>query len=703
MKLKNQKVYSAFFRETKTFYQIKDLKELLKLEDSSKETADAHAERIYNWLLRHNVIKSCTEKQFELNELPEEELIRKEEENPAINNGDKGFFFRFVGVLYVDDCVIKVYPKYINLNKPDQKASPYDFINAEESVQKSVEKHFSKTLRVIRLIKAKSQDASLNNQNKENYNHIGMQIFLLEDYYRNGIYENKETIIETNGEGEIDWDKTINETTAIIKKKKPYYVELQTINTRSNEFDYFKMLHESILCQCSRTLKEAGLLSYLGMTPCELTGMPLSSFGDISYIKYRLQQEIRTQFITKKRNQLISLLTYISETTGNKAANTLRLFGSYHFEHEWEVVCKAVFDDLYKNDFRFAKSELDESPSINDLLAADYLKKNTEPERTKGLSDKNFKQLIERVTWNMNGVECKPEGSLTPDIICIDEKDHFYILDAKYYLIKVNKESKTIENQPGIQDVLKQFAYERAYGDFLKDYRFYRTLNAFVMPALYSDWEDESGTITCNKGNVTFDLMQTASYENLGPIQVLEAVPDFLYDNFLQSKVCLNSLTKALTDKGLLHPINRRITRDGSDVGLTMVGFIRSEYMRQIKNGSDFTAYFYVKSGSRELQIHPELLQCSKFIGYEEKNANKTVVKGVVIPELKKVSGEELKNILEKDGYSKSTPYREQYYCIRIEKAEKVSCSDDEFKKLMSDMKAAPGNYLLEKYSPKVI
>ena len=55
---------------------------------------------------------------------------------------------------------------------------------------------------------------------------------------------NAEEIVESNGAGEILWDKTINETTAIIKNKKPYYVELQTINTRSNEFDYFKLLHE---------------------------------------------------------------------------------------------------------------------------------------------------------------------------------------------------------------------------------------------------------------------------------------------------------------------------------------------------------------------------------------------------------------------------------------------------------------------------
>ena len=710
MKLKEQKIYSAFFRETKTFYRIDDLKNLLKLEDSSKETAAEHAVRIYNQLLRCDVIKSCTKKQFELNELPEDELARREEEDPSItNSNDRGFFFKFVGVVYIDDCVIKVYPKYINLNKENTVPDPFDFVNAGPEKCKSVEEHFSKTLRVIRSIKAKSNPASLNNQTKESFNHIGMQIYLLEDYYRNGLYENKETVIETNGEGEIDWDKTINETTAIIKNKKPYYVELQTINTRSNDFDYFKMLHESILCQCSKTLRDSGLLKYLGMTPCELTGLPLSSFGDISYIKYRLQQEIRTQFVTKKRNQLISLLTYISETTGSRSSNSLKLFGSYHFEHEWEVVCKAVFEDLYKNDFRFTHPELKASPSIKALLKADYLKSGTEPERTD--SKLNFKDLIERVEWNMNGVPCSPDGSLTPDIISIDEKDHFYILDAKYYLIKVKEESKTIENQPGVQDVLKQFAYERAYNDFLKDYQFYYTINAFIMPSLFSEWKEKEDTIAKKRGFVNFRLMQTSSYNNLGALQVLNANPNELYDNFLQNESCLPSLTKSLEKDNLLHHINRRITKDGTDVGYTLIGYLRHSYAAQIHDNDTFIFYFYEHKDSAEIELHPEILRCSRFRGIlfnqiDEGVDARTIktITGSVKPEVRKVSSAELDEILKARGITK--PHNEKvsyYYCMTIENAKWQEISNAKYIELQKEIQSAPGNYMLRDHAPKVI
>lgn len=699
MKLKHQRLYSAFFRETKTFYRIEDLKKLLKSPDS-KEISLEHANYIYQKLLDENVIKSCTKKQFNLNELNEEEVAQKEEDDPSIiNSGEKGFFFRFVGVVYIDDCILKIYPKYIDLN--DETITPYDFENAEESKRKTVEEHFSKTLRVIRKISKDSQNVSLNSQNKDKYNHIAMQILLLEDYYRNGIYDNKETVIETNGEGEIDWDKTINETTAIIKNNKPYYVELQTINTRSNDFDYFKLLHESILCECSRTLRDTGLLNYLGMVPCELTGMELSSFGDVNYIKYRLQQEIRTQFVTRKRNQLISLLTYITETTSHKHSNTLKLFGSYHFEHVWEVVCKAVFDDLYNNDYRIGNSKLKAAPSIKTLLQSGVLNNDNKAEKSK--QNLKFKDLIEKVKWDMKEGLCIPEGNLTPDIISIDNKENFYVLDAKYYVVKVNKtsgEECLINNNPGIQDVLKQFAYERAFNDFLKDYRFYHTLNAFIMPLRFSEWDTEGKQFINHKGSVKYNLMQYASYNLLGPIQVLESEPDTLYESFLQAKPCLKLLTNKAKEYKILNTINVFRNSDGTDVGMTMTGFIRTSYMKNIINDDSFWFYFYVDKDSRQLEIHPELLNCSKFIGYEEQNLKHQVIRGTVVPELSKVSGTKLRELV---GTKKESPDRDWYYCIRIIDAKSSSFSDEAFKALMNKIEKAPGNHLIEKYAPKVI
>ena len=54
-------------------------------------------------------------------------------------------------------------------------------------------------------------------------------------------------------------------------------------------------------------------------------------------------------------------------------------------------------------------------------------------------------------------------------------------------------------------------------------------------------------------------------------------------------------------------------------------------------------------------------------------------------------------------GYDKKSPDREEYYCIKIEKARIQTFSSEDFAQLKKEMKEAPGNYLLEKYAPKVI
>ena len=88
--------------------------------------------------------------------------------------------------------------------------------------------------------------------------------------YKKDSYYWYKKVIETNGEGEILWDKTINETFAIIQNNKPYYLELQTKNTIDNDYDYFRRLHECVLTQCSRELSDAGLLELFELTESRL-------------------------------------------------------------------------------------------------------------------------------------------------------------------------------------------------------------------------------------------------------------------------------------------------------------------------------------------------------------------------------------------------------------------------------------------------
>ena len=64
--------------------------------------------------------------------------------------------------------------------------------------------------------------------------------------------------------------------------------------------------------RCSRELSDAGLLELFELTEVELTQEELSDFGDASYVLYRLQSEIQTQYITRKQNLLKTIYTYLS-------------------------------------------------------------------------------------------------------------------------------------------------------------------------------------------------------------------------------------------------------------------------------------------------------------------------------------------------------------------------------------------------------
>ena len=136
-------------------------------------------------------------------------------------------------------------------------------------------------------------------------------LFLLNDYYEYGIYTNSEDIVEVNGEGEILWGKTIDESFALIEDNRPYYMELYTGKTVDDDMDYFKRLHECVLTECSHQLHEAQLDTLFDMDVLELSEESLQDFGDRDYILERIFKELNVQFNTRRQILLKTLFAYI--------------------------------------------------------------------------------------------------------------------------------------------------------------------------------------------------------------------------------------------------------------------------------------------------------------------------------------------------------------------------------------------------------
>lgn len=245
----------GFFRERKHY-------SLQEITDNLINTNMEETRRIVGILKKYGVVKAVKKNKPDFDDLSNEDIVLTD---VIDSSSDIEYIFDYVGVVVIEGQVFKCYPKYI-------KSTEHLFENLKQ------------VLKVIKKYNASEQLIYLFNGEDDSkiFNRLAVSIHLLETYYADGLYTNQKEIIETNGEGEILWDKTINETFAIIQNNKPYYVELQTKNTIDNDYDYFRRLHECVLTQCSRELSDAGLLELFELTEVELTQEEMS---DLEFIK----------------------------------------------------------------------------------------------------------------------------------------------------------------------------------------------------------------------------------------------------------------------------------------------------------------------------------------------------------------------------------------------------------------------------------
>ena len=380
------------------------------------------------------------------------------------------YVFTFVGVIVVAGRVLKCYPKYLlHANEPTHEL---------QQVIKVLEKYNSKE-QIVRMFNDSSESSA--------FNLLAVLLFLLQDYFENNVYSNTEEIIECNGSGEILWDKTINETFTMLSDNRPYYVELQTRKRVTNDFDYFKRLHECVLTMASRELKDAKLLDLFEMDEINLTDEELDDFGDKEYILYRIEKELNIQFNTRKQLVLKTMYAYIERRGSLFDIDCLSLFGTNSFNLVWEKICADIMDN-----------QLDVPLGVLKLpvpLKDGYDRK------------KKLIELIEKPLWTVTGKTAK--DTLIPDLISIckvNNQYQFIIFDAKYYNAQLEK-GIAPTGQPGIESVTKQYLYQLAYQKFIEEHEFASVKNCFLLPTENSEIED--------KGEVRMEILSNLGLQNI--------------------------------------------------------------------------------------------------------------------------------------------------------------------------------------------
>lgn len=466
---------SKYLREQKRYTQ----KELCNALECSEERVVP----IIRKLKEFGVLKTvkATDIQRDMSDLVDEDV---EVADVEIGENEYLYVFTFVGVIVVSGRVLKCYPKYI-LRSMEPKAELHQVLQV-------LEKYNSKE-QIIRMFNDSNETSS--------FNLLAVLLFLIQDYFENGVYSNTEDIIETNGSGEILWDKTINETFTLLSNNRPYYIDIQTKRRATDDFDYFKRLHECILTSASKELKDADLLDLFEITEIDLTDEKLDEFGDKEYILGRIENELNTQFNTRKQLVLKTIYAYISHSGSLYDTDCLSLFGTNSFNLVWEDVCAEIMDN-----------QLDRN------LGTLQLPKPLCPEYNR---NKKLIEIIEKPLWSATGITAR--DTLIPDLIAISGKQ-FIIVDAKYYNATLNH-GLPPKGQPGIESVTKQYLYQLAYKKFISDHGFSSVKNCFVMPTENHNVE--------SRGEASLNMLTELGLQNI-KVRFLPAT--MAYDHYLFGK-----------------------------------------------------------------------------------------------------------------------------------------------------------------------
>ena len=476
-------ITSEFVREQKR-YGKNEIRKVFRLNDDE-------ANKFIKNLKAYGVLKTVknNSEQKELSDLVDEDFEVSDSET---GNDDCLYVFTYVGVITTGSKIIKSYPKYMLHNdKP---------LEEMKQILKVLERYGSKQ-EMVHVFNGDGDNRS--------FNLLAVILYLLNDYHEYGIYNNSEDIIEINGDGEILWDKTINESFALISNNRPYYMELYTEKTVNDEMDFIKRLHECILTECNIQMKNSGLLELFDMVPVNLSEETLGDLGDRDYILYRIHAELNVQFNTRKQILLKTLYAYVNHERTLEDNDSISMYGTNNFNLVWENVCAEVFDNKLNTEL----GRLD----LPVKLGSRY-----DPKQ-------KLIEVIEKPKWcgwdESGKVFIKTaKETLIPDLISIQDNNgekQFIIFDAKYYNIQLEKE-KEVRSQPGIGDITKQYLYQLAYKQFITMHNIGTVKNCFLIPT-------EKNHII-KKGVAMLDMLSALGLEEI-QIRLLPAT--YMYKHYL--------------------------------------------------------------------------------------------------------------------------------------------------------------------------
>ncbi|WP_195953563.1 LlaJI family restriction endonuclease [Clostridium saudiense] len=443
-----------------------------------------------------------------------------------IKKSDKSeqYCFNYVGLIYKSGSIIYVLPKVLEKN-----------VDYSLFKEKLIKLFIIYSKRENLLVDEKEFLGVDNSNNKGSL--ISVINYIMEDYINNGLYIKKSCISKINGNGEIDWRKTIERNSIFINGNRPIYNEIITKNNYSHNDLLITQIHKKIINKCNSFLRKSTLENILKY---DIEDFELDNYyiDDDQFILEELQKEMDIQFEDKKVELLEVLVNFIKKVNLSGEEFELTLFGTRSFQIVWEKINSYVLNNKY------------DEISLN----------------------------IPKPKWySIHGKKPIQRKTLIPDILYINENvKTLYILDAKYYTTDF-KENKLIGTVQGIEDIVKQLVYEDVLS---KVYVGYSIINAFIIPTIKRS----------NKfGMVEFPISNTSQTVQLIHMNIFDVIDrymknkKYIMEEWLEYINIYNTIDKGLNDKLINKSI---ITSDNMQEDLVRVGENVEIYSNYIENNN---------------------------------------------------------------------------------------------------------------------
>ena len=366
-----------------------------------------------------------------------------------IFEGNTKLKFNFVGVITINDNLIVSLPKY--------STNELSTIS-EESKNKQV-------IDIIKIFKTYKNDTSKkavsedtvgefyldNNFEDSSISEISIADYIINDFLNYGLYKNYHSKFVLNGNGNTDWQYTIEYIDPFISNSYPIYDSTISTEFTLDTNNKITELHKWAIDYC---IKKYGQFLNPDLNLIYKEYSSYTNIGTLDELIYIIENELSNVFESRKIDLLKALYNLLNKSFGSSKEGSISLYGTTSFSTIWEYTLQKVFKDEYYD------------------------------EKFKNKYNRNIFKPI----WNdLNGLTYTA-SALKPDIVRQVNKTLF-ILDAKYYDIKFEyKDDETfiVNDNPDSYDVLKQTYYKTTLeNEFSKSRSF--TISNYINCFLYPD------------------------------------------------------------------------------------------------------------------------------------------------------------------------------------------------------------------------